>query len=257
MDIKLRKGQVGIWVILGVVILALVIFLFYFRGEINPEVVPTGESLNEKTFIERCVEENVNEATEILLPQGGFVNPVNSRKYNRTEVEYLCENKGNYETCINQHPLLIKEIEKEIDNYISPRIENCFEELVSESQKDGVEAVIGSGSNIEVNLVQDKVIVSVDKKITFIENGQNRDVRDYKIEVVNSAYNLAVIAMEIAGQEAKHCYFEYVGFGAIYPRYKIKPFGISDSTTIYEIRDNKSNQIMRIAVRSCAIPPGI
>ena len=63
--------------------------------------------------------------------------------------------------------------------------------------------------------------------------------------------------MEISNQEAKYCYFEYVGYMLLYPKMDIEKFAMSDSTKIYTLKDKKSDKEMNIAIRSCAIPPGI
>jgi hypothetical protein len=258
MDIRIRKAQATMWIILAIIILALIIFLLYFRSERPPEITPPGDSVNERTFMERCVEDSVNEAVSIMLPRGGFVNPENFRMYNETPVAYLCENKGYYDPCIQQHPMLIKEMEQEIDRYITPMVRDCFVELVQESADNDVEVISGvSPAEVYVNLRQDSVLIEIDKSLTFIEKDETREVKSFDFVVDNSAYNLATVALEIAAQEATYCYFEYIGFNAFYPRYKIRPFGISDSVIIYQIEDSISKQEMRIAIRSCAIPAGI
>ena len=69
-------------------------------------------------------------------------------------------------------------------------------------------------------------------------------------------YDLASVANEIASQEAKFCYFEYVGFNILYNDFDIRKDTLSDSTKIYTIKHKKTAAEMNIAVRGCAIPAG-
>ena len=63
--------------------------------------------------------------------------------------------------------------------------------------------------------------------------------------------------MEIASQEAKYCNFENVGYGIIYPEFRVDVFPMSTGSKIYTILYKKSGEKMNIAIRSCVIPPGI
>ena len=40
-------------------------------------------------------------------------------------------------------------------------------------------------------------------------------------------------------------------------RFIIEKDSISDSIEIYKIKDKKTDKIMNVAIRGCAIPPGI
>ena len=89
------------------------------------------------------------------------------------------------------------------------------------------------------------------------KNGQTMKYNEFNADIKSPLYNLAKIAIEIASQQAKFCYFEYVGYMILYPRYSIDVFAMSDSTKIYSIEDRESGKKLNIAIRSCAIPPGI
>jgi len=97
----------------------------------------------------------------------------------------------------------------------------------------------------------------IGRKITLAKNEQSQTFNEYNIEVMNPLYDLSKVAIEIASQEAKYCYFEYVGYMILYPRFSIEKFAFSDSTKIYTIKDKYTNKEMNIAIRGCAIPPGI
>ena len=93
--------------------------------------------------------------------------------------------------------------------------------------------------------------------MTIKNNEETRDFEKFDFQFSSPIFNLANIAIEIADQEAKYCYFEYVGYSIIYPRYQISLFTMSDSTRIYTIKDTKTKKEMNIAIRGCALPQGL
>lgn len=255
---SMKKGQVTVWIIIAVILLASILLFLFLRNErTEPGIVIQGSEFSPEQFLTQCTSGYVDEVTSIILPQGGLVSPLNYRQFDSVNVEYLCENVGFYEPCINQHPVLMQEIKKQIDEYVTPRIDNCFNELKVEMEKRGAGVVLDVGEpEVEIKLGEDRIFVTIDKGLTIEELGNTRVFEQFEVEVTNPTYNLAMIAMEIAAQEADYCYFEYVGYRILYPRYIVRPYVLSDPTKIYKITDTKSGRFMQIAIRSCAIPAG-
>lgn len=252
-EVENKRGQVTIWIIVALAIVVGFLILFSFKKipilGVSEEIVPT-------SYIDKCVRQAVNEATDKLLPRGGFLDPVNTKEYNRVNVSYLCENINYYLPCVNEHPMLIKEIKNEIHNYTSPRIEQCFADLKSELEKRQNKVEYGP-TKFEVSLAPSKVFVNIDKRVSITRESETRTLNKFSIELLNPVYDLANIAIEIANNNAKYCYFEYVGYMILYPRWKIEVFSFSEGTRIYTITDKNSDKKMSVAIRGCAIPPGI
>ncbi|MEK6855081.1 MAG: hypothetical protein AABX73_02560 [Nanoarchaeota archaeon] len=254
-----NRGQVTIWIIIAVVLVASIVLFFLIYQE--PKLIKPAESegvFDMQSFLDSCVKEYVEEIVDIIIPQGGFTKPENYKIFDNTKIEYICENIGFYEPCIQQHPLLIREIKGEIGNYIVPRIESeCLPELKREIEKRNGEIEFLGPLTLSVDLGEDRVYVNVEKESKITKNKETRKYKEFKFEVINPVYNLASIASEIASQEAQYCYFEYVGYKILYPRYTITKFSTSDSVKIYTIEDTKSKKKMNIAIRGCAVPAGI
>ena len=248
-----KKGQVAIFVIVAIIIVA--IFVLYLALS-NKPILSGQNEVNFQSAIDKCVKDAVEEATDKMIPQGGFIEPENYKIYKNTKVSYLCENIGYYKPCINQHPLLINEEVKEIENYIAPRVEQCFSNTKTELEKRNYN-VLMSGMNLSVSLASGKIIIDIDRKVTLSKNEQTQTFDKFNVELTNPIYDLSKVAIEIANQESKFCYFEYVGYMILYPKVSIEKFAFSDSTKIYTIRDKQSKKEMNIATRSCAIPGGI
>src|SRR3989344_324212 len=208
-----------VWIIIAMVLVLAIVLFFLLRGEITPKV---GEKIEEnpKNYIASCVKKNVEEAVEIMLPQGGFVSPEHTKLYNDIKVAYLCYNSQYYDFCISEHPVLLQEMEEEIHKYIEPRIEQCFQDYRSEQEK-----------------------------------GENYKINNFDIDVRSPAYNLGRVAAEIESNEAESCDFDNAKYMTIYPRFKISRIPMSDSTKIYTIEDKDMGKSMNVAIRGCARPP--
>jgi len=258
MDNKLikRKAQVAIWVIIAIGIVVIILGLFFLLKE-NSRIKISGENnLNPNSYIEICARNAVKEAVDIMLPQGGFLEPGSFKVYNDNKIEYLCLNTGYYRPCVNQHPMFLNEMKKEIETYVSPRIDKCFNDLKNELEKKQNTVNLGP-QGIEVSFAPSRIFLNIERKMAVNAEDGTQGYQNFKVDIISPLYDLGLVAIEIAGQEAKYCYFEYVGYMIIYPKFNIEKFAMSDSTKIYTIEDKKTGKKLNIAIRSCAIPPGI
>jgi hypothetical protein len=250
---KNKKGQIAIWVILAVVLMASIILFFALeRGPFLAE----RKGFNPEQFIKTCTSDAVIDAAEKMLPQGGFIAPTNFKLYSDIKVAYLCENVGYFKPCINQHPMLINEIRDEIKNYIQPKIEQCFKDMKTEAEKEGNSVEMGA-MELAVSVAPKRIYVDISRKVAITQEGSAQAFEKLNVEVIHPLYDLASVAVAIASEEAKNCYFEYVGYMILYPQFRIEVNTRTDSTRIYTITDKNSGKVMNIAIRGCAISGAI
>ncbi|MCX8159072.1 MAG: hypothetical protein N3D20_02170 [Candidatus Pacearchaeota archaeon] len=247
-----KRGQIAIYVIIAVIIVVGFLVFLFMRERFVP--VPSVE-VDLKSGIEKCVRDSVNEATDIMLPQGGFIEPKNYKLFNKTKITYLCENAGNYKPCINQHPMLINEINNEILIYAEPKIENCINNLIFALKRKNYE-IKSEKTNISISMTKGKIIVDVEKKIIASKGETKISFDKFLIEITNPAYDLINVAIEIVNNEAKYCSFEYTGYMMMYPEIDIRLYVTSDSVKLYSLKDISSGKKMNFAVRGCVIPVG-
>ncbi len=256
---RLKQGQVTIWVILAIVLVVSMALFFTLVRDIDFVQPPEGESIFDvQASLDSCVQKYTTEVVDIMLPQGGFVEPKNAKFFDNTNIEYLCENIGYYRACVQQHSMLLREMEQEIVSYLTPRVSGCLNEMKQKVKERQGKIVIEPGEpRISVNLEPDRILVKTEKQMKLSKSGQTRTYDSFESVVIHPAYDLGSVAVEIAAQEAKYCYFEYVGYKITYPRFTITKYVASDSTKIYTIVDTKSEKKMNIAIRSCSIPAGL
>jgi hypothetical protein len=248
-----KKAQMTIWIIIAIVLVG-AILLFFLLERRAPSVGVVGYDI--EPYLQSCVSQGVNEAVEIMLPQGGFLAPAKYKVYNDTNVSYLCLHIGYFKPCINQHPMFINEMSNEIYGYILPRVESCFEDVEKEIGKKNGQIELGK-MNFSVKMAPGKIIVEIEREAKITFGGETRTASQFDVEVKSPAYDLANVALEIANNEAKYCYFVYDGYMILYPRWDIKVWMMSDFTKIYTVKDKNSGIWMRMATRSCAMPPGM
>lgn len=252
-EIKNKRGQIAIATIIAILIVAVILLVFGISR--RPSIEVTAEA-NPQAFVEKCTIDATEEAIELLLPQGGFIDPEDFKLYNDIKISYLCKHRGHYRPCINQHPMLLNEIKREITNYVQPRVEQCLLNLKSELEKRQYEVGLYR-VNTSVSLGPDRVITAITGRVTIAKGEETRSFERIEAEIKSPLYDLASVAMSIVNSEAMFCYFEYVGYMILYPRFQIKKTTVSDSTRIYTILDRESNKEMNIAIRGCVIPAGI
>ena len=250
-----KKSQVSLWIIIAVVLLAIIALFFILREKINiPGITPS--ILEPQAYIEKCVKDASFQAIDIMLPQGGYLNPGNYKLYKNNKVAYLCYNSNYYLPCENQEPMYIETLKQEIKSYITPKLKDCFYALEQEYKKRNYQVLSGDLS-LEINLNPKQVNIEINRKLTLTKNEETKKYEEFKAKVSSPIYDLGVIAQEIINQETKFCYFEYLGFSLLYPEFNIEKTDLGGETKIYSIEEKFSGKKLNFAVRSCAMPAGM
>jgi hypothetical protein len=248
-----ERGQITIWVLVALAIVGGLLLFFIFQR--SPELVQN-EEFNPRNFLKSCIQSGVEEGTGIMYKSGGFINEQKGVMYLGMNRTYLCYNSGNYLPCVNQHPMLINEMKEELKEFLKPRFEECYQNLKLELEGRNDEVEFGE-LNFSVYLKPDEILIDIEKEIVIKENSQIDRFDGFEFGFESPLWNLGNIGIEIASQEAKYCYFEYVGYNNLHPRFIIKKTSLGDGSKIYTIEDTKMNEEMIFAIRGCAIPPGI
>src|SRR3989344_1256141 len=183
--IKNKKGQLTIFIIIGILLIAGILIFFLFRMGIITETLIGGEEINPNAFLSSCLEPKVKESVKIISSQGGFIsNPLNRTfRFNDettfTDISYLCYNQNYYLPCINQQPILVKHIEKEIKNDISDDVGECFDELALSLQNQNYE-VDADYRDFEIELKSKKVDIIMNSGLSLTKRGETLRYEGFK-----------------------------------------------------------------------------
>lgn len=255
----IKRGQVTIFIIVAVVIVAIIALIFLLKGNVIPAIGGKTEE-NPGSFLEVCMEDSIREALELISSQGGYVsNPLNKTfkfedESEFTDISYICYNQGDYAPCVNQEPMLIQHLKNEIKDYVFDDVNDCFDSLMSSLDRQGYDVeIVERGFDIEFE--EGKVIVDIDADVTLTKSGETTIQDDFRVIINSKFYDLAIVVQEVINKEASICEFSHYSIYN-YPSLDINSYRTTDSSLIYRIKHLESNEEFKFAVRGCVIPAG-
>ncbi len=252
---KIKKAQITIFIILGLIIVVVFVLIFYLIN-IRIPIFPVSDDIRPQNYIETCTKDSVEEAISILNVNGGDIIQKGSINYDGENITYLCYNDNYYERCINQRPLLIEHLEGEITNFITPKIEDCFVKLYYGLQKTYDEVELEKEMVVKTRLFPEQILVTIERELKIHRKDDTKKYDLYKMSKPYPLYNFAKIAMEIVNQESKYCNFDVLGYMITAPRWDISSITTGSSDTIYVIMERTTNEKFQFAVKSCLLPAG-
>ncbi len=250
---KNKRGQVAIFVIVAIVIIAFAALAYVYFPKIK--LALTSEKKSPNQFITECVKDDLEEYVKQISLQGGTLNPSPYYMYEGNKLQYICYTNENYEACIRQKTNLKEGIEKELEEAIEETVSNCFASLKEEYEKKGYDVSIRSGE-IKVKLSPKRIIGSFDYEVVLSKEGSEK-YDSFNVILNNNLYELLdlldkIVDIEINGGDADPVVLMYG-----YPQFEIERKKQSDGTTVYLLKDREAGGILNFAVRSWVLPPGI
>lgn len=249
-----NKGQVTIFVIVGLIIVVAIVMIFFV--DIN-KITSNGRDFdNPESFMDNCVKERAYLVIDSMLAGGGFVNSNDTIMYQGKKITYLCKNVNNFEPCINQRPVYLGQIKKEFEKEIRDDVEQCFASVKQEFIRKNYDFKF---ENIKIDAKIKPAVVEITtySDVSISKGGDSKTFNKFETFVSSSLYDLGFIANEIVAQEAQWCYFNNDGFMTLYPDYDIRVYLLDDTTKIYTIMDKNAKDKLMMATRGCAMPAGL
>lgn len=247
-----KSGQVTIFIIIGVMIVALAILGYMLYPKIKSTISSGAQSPS--AFIQSCMEDRIKEDIDILSLRGGSLAPEHYFEYNYKKIEYLCYTSQYYLTCVVQQPMLKNHIEEEIKADVKDDVKHCFDDLKASYESKGYNVNMKEG-NINFELLPKRVVGTFNYSLTLTkENSQKYD--SFEVVLNNNLYELVSIANSIIAWEAKYGDAETTTYMNYYHDLKVEKKKQSDGTTIYILTDMNNKNKFQFASRSVAWPPG-
>lgn len=245
-----RRGQVTMFVILAVIVVAVVVVIFTF-----PSVNVFSSDVNPSSYLRNCISPEIENIKNVLSEQGGYSNPDNYVLYQDKRLQYLCYTSENHVPCKVQQPLLLKHVQDEIKNYIEPRAKQCFEDLKDQYESRGFE-VSSRASEINVNVVPNVINVEFIAPLT-ISKESTQTFDKLSVGISSNWYDLISYATSIIKQESIYGDSETNLYIAYYPNLKIEKTRRDDGSTIYELSDVTTEDKFAFASKSLVWPQGL
>ena len=248
---KLKKGQVSIFIILGILIV--VVLLLLFSRDAGFDTIFAKQSPYQE--IEGCAQTAIQEGLDILMLQGGVIESENYFRYEGKKIDYVCYSENEYENCIMQKPILTNTIRDELVKYSTPKIKSCLNSVKSSLEGRGY-SVVMRDPEIVIDLVPDNVLVDMNLGLRIEKTGVE-SFDHIRTGIKSKIYNFALITSSISQWETRYGDSETLNYMLYYPSLKVEKKKQSEGTTIYILTDRDSNEKFYFASRSIAVPAGL
>ena len=249
-----KKGQITIFVIIGIVIVISLVFAFVMLKQTTGKILPEE---NPQAYIEQCVEEGLAIDADFLIKNNFYPNRNYSYiNYRGIFVPYLCTTSQFYTPCMNQEPMLVNYVENYLKNLTLPRANKCFDSLISALEKKGYVAQ-QSPMQMSMELENNAITININKKISTKLNEESKTYENFNINIQSPIYRMIDTVRNIINYESKLCEFNDIGWALHYRDIGIQRFSASDQTKVYTITDKNSNKKINFAVKTCPLPAGI
>lgn len=181
-----KKGQISLFIILGIIILAIVIFFFYQRGQtqetIKPEtaITPALDVSPVQMFVQQCLERTIEEELITLGSQGGYLSlPFNSvyikeKNYSTTYSFY------NYTKMIISPEQMSAQLEEEIKLLMQDCVGNF-------SMFSGY-SITGDLKSVNVSYFDDRTVFEIFYPLKIAKDSKISELNKF---VVNSPVRLS------------------------------------------------------------------
>ena len=245
-----KRGQITIFVIAGIVIVAAILLLIFLRGQLFVTVTP--ENLPDQLFpirdhVQDCIKDIAPDYIERIGLQGGYLStpPGSYRLFNDTTISYLCFNQAGKPTCTNRL-LTIDSMEEQLSNAIEEALPECLEVDVS----GGVELQLPDNYKVQTDIQASKVVVTLDYPITLISNrdGDELTEKEFSATVDAPLGDLYEVAMDIVDSEATGGRFDVLTYVlskmSKYTIHPHKPY----PDKLYQIKLREGNYLFQMAV---------
>ncbi|OGJ16130.1 hypothetical protein A3K74_02770 [Candidatus Pacearchaeota archaeon RBG_13_33_26] len=250
---KEKRGQVTIFIIIAIIIVAIALLIYSFYPEIKASLGL--EAQTPSGFIQSCLEEQIKTDVEKLSAQGGSLAPEHYIMYNNEKIEYLCYINEYYKTCIVQQPMLKEHIESEIKNEIRGEVTACFNSLKENYEKRGYDVNMKEGGTT-VELLPKRIASTFNYSLTLAKGGDTAQYNSFSVVLNNNLYELISIANSILNWEVSYGDAETTTYMNYYHDLKVEKRKQSDGTKIYILTDRNTENKFQFASRSFAWPPG-
>jgi len=203
-----KRGQVTIFVILGIVLVAVIAFVLYINGGFArfgigeaSEVFVGSQVEPSRVVVRDCVERSLVDGILFVSIQGGYFDPVLYETFGGFDISYACQGGVNY------LPML-SFIEDEISQFMGQdseieRIQDCI--------SDGFGSIESRGVNVDYNFADlslsspsignDEVSQDIMFSYSLSKGDETAQVNDLRVEVPSNLRGVYDIAVDVVNAE--------------------------------------------------------
>lgn len=274
---KNRKGQVTIFIILGIIIVGAAALIYALYPQIKSTFLGVSDP---QSYIQSCMQNEIRNTISNLSLQGGSMSPQNYFPYYNDfslqnnglyraglyHVEYLCYNNQYYLPCVMQEPLLEQHVESEIQKNIQTVANSCFSSLQSSYESKGYSANLVTGTTA-VSILPGRVVVTFNNQLTLTKDTSQR-YQQFQVLINSNLYDFIVITTSILNWEAAYGDAPTQNYMIYYHNLIVQKEQVgaendpnaggrdTDGTKVYILTDLNTGTVFQFATRGFVMPPG-
>ncbi|MCS7134455.1 MAG: hypothetical protein NZ889_01190 [Candidatus Pacearchaeota archaeon] len=252
-----KRGQITLFIIIAVVIIALAIFLLFFYPKMK--IKKYEEPTNPHAYLQDCINNALEPLVEKLASQGGYLELGNCIFYKNICRHYLCYTTQPYVPCINQEPLLKENIETILRERLKQEnvVSSCINRFIEYARKKGYDVSSCEAPKFFVNLTKGRVNVPIECKIVLKKGEEKKEFLEYNPYLTWPLFEFVLLSKQIIHEEITNADFDPVAFMLRNYWIEIEKFRASEGSIIYTLRDRKTRKEFVFAVRNYVLPPGV
>jgi hypothetical protein len=214
---KNRRAQVAIFIIIAILIIAIVVLFFIFKGKLFPNnQLSSGTDAVYNTFTS-CLEDDLSLGVNVLESQGGYIYlpdyesgsdymPFSSQlNFLGSPIPYWYYVSGN-NVEKEQVPSKVK-MQKELETFMDNRVRTCF---FDNYYAQGYEILMGTpDSTITIN--DREVILNLKMDFSILKGEESYVAREHKIILSSQLGSLYNSALKVYDEEQKTLFLEEYG----------------------------------------------
>jgi hypothetical protein len=193
-----KKGQISLFIIIGIVILiSLIIILIGYNSNLNFNFQNNNnlEKLSIESYIKTCIDSSLIDSIKFISKQGGYyITPNPKKRYSFSEIPV-------YWDTVNNHIPSIAKIENETLDYMMYKLPICLNNLTI-FKEQGHDLVLGE-MNGKVTITKEDVYIKLNYPITIRNNEAQIEINDFYSNIKSDFFKLYNYSNQILTHQAK------------------------------------------------------
>lgn len=252
---KNKKAQVTIFIILALLLVAAIVFVYFYSGGLGFANSP---AQNPEEYLKNCISDSIRQSEDLVLKSNGYpqFNSDNYILYNKEKIPYLCTVSEFYAPCIPQEPAFFNYIRKLMENKVALDTENCLTALKKDLDRRGFNVKEDPGQ-VNLSIEKDFISVKMSKKIYASRTEDSLAIAGIDVQYGTKFYDIIKLEQNIINYESTLCEFNVMSWMKSDPSIIIFTTRTSDSTKIYTLKDRLTERQIKFAIKTCVLPAGI